>query len=464
MLDYGEISTIFTRLQGKLARQNTEADCVDSWLRPSLEVGFDLPHNAKPEHKSLSRLSRTPWLKLVVDNVVQTMFVDNIYSGDGPATDLWRIWRANKMHSRQIANHRAFVAYGHSYALVTQNILDPATPLVRLLSPRSMAVEFDDVGGFSHYPSAALYRFSRNQKIRYALFVPGEMYEIEASTNSDKIRVADYTPLDVDYVPVAPFANQVDLDGTVVGEVLPFVPTAKRIHKTVYDRLLAQHYNSWKVKTVTGLDLPDKKDEHGDPTDELDEKKTKELKMQLSQDDLLIAESPEVRFGVLDATALDPFVTSFRSDIESLAAVSQTPAHALTGQMSNLTPEALAAARGPLMQKVSERKINASASYETVLQMLAEYAGLENEATDPLIRVTWQDTEIRSMSQAVDALGKAAQMLGVPKRALWAMIPNVERSTIEEWERQADEELETDPMTALFQRQSERATREVSDG
>ena len=155
---------------------------------------------------------------------------------------------------------------------------------------------------------------------------------------------------------------------------------------------------------------------------------------------------------------------SFKSDIEALAAVSQTPAHALTGQMSNLTPEALAAARGPLMQKVSERKANASASYDTLLQIIADHAGLPELADDPMLRVTWQDTEIRSMSQAVDALGKAAQMLGVPKRALWPLIPNIERSTIEEWERLADEELESDPMNALFQRQTARNEDEVTGG
>jgi hypothetical protein len=34
-------------------------------------------------------------------------------------------------------------------------------------------------------------------------------------------------------------------------------------------------------------------------------------------------------------------------------------------------------------------------------------------------RVSWQDMSVRSLSQAVDAYGKAAQMLGVPEQALW---------------------------------------------
>jgi phage portal protein, SPP1 gp6-like len=338
-----------------------------------------------------------------------------------------------------------------------------------------MAVEYGDTGSFDHRPAAALYEYSNGGRIYWSLFFPGVRYDIGENPNpgtitrdetgfSSEYAILNYEELDVDYVPVVRFANQEDLDGNVIGEVEPFIPTAQRINKTTYDRLLAQHFNSWKVKTVTGLDLPVLKDQDGDPTDQPDEIATDHLKIKLAQEDMLVSDDPETKFGVLDATALEPFVESFKSDIEALAAVSQTPAHALTGQMSNLTPEALAAARGPLMQKVSERKANASASYDTLLQIIADHAGLAELADDPMLRVTWQDTEIRSMSQAVDALGKAAQMLGVPKRALWPLIPNIERSTIEEWERLADEELESDPMNALFQRQTARNEDEVTGG
>lgn len=470
-----EVLQTFERMLQKLKIQKQQVANINSWLRPELEVGFQLPRKATTEHKGLSMLSRTPWLKLVVDNVTQAMFVDNIYSSKGPTSELWRIWRANKLHSRQIANHRCFIAYGHSYALVTHNYYDNEIPLVRLLSPCTMAVEYGDTGSFDHRPAAALYEYSNGGRIYWSLFFPGVRYDIGENPNpgtitrdetgfSSEYAILNCEELDVDYVPVVRFANQEDLDGNVIGEVEPFIPTAQRINKTTYDRLLAQHFNSWKVKTVTGLDLPVLKDQDGDPTDQPDEAATDHLKIKLAQEDMLVSDDPETRFGVLDATALEPFVESFKSDIEALAAVSQTPAHALTGQMSNLTPEALAAARGPLMQKVSERKANASASYDTLLQIIADHAGLAELADDPMLRVTWQDTEIRSMSQAVDALGKAAQMLGVPKRALWPLIPNIERSTIEEWERLADEELKSDPMNALFQRQTARNEDEVTGG
>lgn len=58
------------------------------------------------------------------------------------------------------------------------------------------------------------------------------------------------------------------------------------------------------------------------------------------------------------------------------------------------------------------------------------------------------------MAQAVDALGKAASMLGIPKRALWNRIPGVERSDVQEWERLADQEQDADPINAVLRRHS----------
>lgn len=53
------------------------------------------------------------------------------------------------------------------------------------------------------------------------------------------------------------------------------------------------------------------------------------------------------------------------------------------------------------------------------------------------------------MSQAADALGKMAQMLGVPPTALWGMVPGVEKTDVAEWVRLAEE---GDPITKMQER------------
>ena len=180
-------------------------------------------------------------------------------------------------------------------------------------------------------------------------------------------------------------------------------------------------------------------------------------KLQLRQDDILIAEDNDTKFGTLDASDLSPFIAAYRNDVETLAAVTQTPTHELTGQMANLSAEALAAARASLNQKVHERQKSFGASHVQALRLAVALEGDEQYSSDQTARVTWQDMEIRSMSQAADALGKMAVQLSVPPTALWAMVPGVEKTDVAEWIRLAEE---GDPITKM-QQELERQNREA---
>lgn len=456
-----ELEAVMARLVPEWHKQLAKAESVDSWLRPNSARGFDIPKKASPEHRRLAELARTPWLGLVVTNVAQAMYVDNIVRGPGNNPEdtpggqdrsLWELWVQNGMASHQISNHRAMVSYGQSFSVTTPAVLDGVdTARIRCLSPKRMVVEWLDPAT-DVYPQYALEATTHKvDNTQWRLYDSHYRYTlVNDRTTSGKYRL-EGRPFHhgVGEVPVIRFANMLDLDGNVTGEVTPFIPTAARINKTAYDRLLAQHFNSWKTRTISGLDLPQ------DDNPDVERAETEAFKVRMAQEDILVSEDPETRFGVLDGTSLDTYVTAWRSDIEALAAVSQTPAHALTGQLVNLNAEALAAARAPLTQKVWERQVNAGLGYSRTLRLAASITGLNAQAADPLVRVTWQDMEIRSMSQAVDALGKAATMLDIPKRGLWPRIPGVERSDIELWEDLSAQDREADPLTSVLRRHSQ---------
>lgn len=446
VLSREEVQAVCQSLLTVLQRQRQQADHVDSWTRPNSVPGFDVPKRASVEHRQLSRLARTPWLGLVVTNVAQAMYVDNIVTDNGDDRQLWKLWQDNGMASHQISNHRAMVTYGHSYGVVTPAELNGvSTARMRCLSPRRVACQWEDAAT-DLYPQVALEAVTASPANRhFKLYTSYYTYMVVQSTAStDSWVVTDVLRHGVGVTPVVRFANILDLDGHVVGEVEPFIPTAARINKTSYDRLLAQHFSSWKVRTIAGIDLPENDDL------DLEAKEVEQAKIRLAQEDLLVSEDENTKFGTLEGTHLDTFVHAWRADIEALAAVSQTPAHALTGQLVNLNAEALAAARAPLTQKVWERQVNAGASYSRMLRLAASMSGLDDQAADPLVRVSWQDMEIRSISQAVDALGKAASMLRIPVRGLWGRIPGVERSDIQEWERLAGQAAKDDPIRALL--------------
>lgn len=447
------------RLFNELLLQRSRCEAVDTWVRPELAVGFRMPNGASREQRSLAELSRTPWLRLVVDNVVQAMFLDGINSADGPVKELWGLWQVNGLDAAQISNHRAMVTYGCSFGIAEKAWRHGKESVrVRFLSPKRMAADFRDP--VDPYPSVAVEWMGMN---RVRMYTPGFVAEMAADESGAWHTLwEDETGLD--FVPIVRFANLLDLEGRWIGEAEPFIPTAQRINKTTFDRLLAQHYSSWKVKTITGIELPSAEDEFGEKLDKVDQEAVEKLKKKLSHEDVLLAESPDAKFGVLDATDLAPFVEVWRSDIEALAAVSQTPAHALTGQLVNLSAEALAAARAPLTQKVHERRANAGAAYTHLFRAVAWMMGWEDIANDDMLRVSWQDLEVRSISQAADALGKLAQMLNIPKKFLWRMIPGLTPSEIVELERLAEEEIDMDPLAAVYRRHAESTVKEISGG
>jgi hypothetical protein len=427
---------------------------IDWWYRWEQE-DIPLPRKATPELKRLALLSRVPWLTLVVTATAQAMYVDGFRSEldrddieadeEQSASPPWRTWLANAMDRRQIALHRAALAYGWSFAKVLPGE-DPVTgrsmSVIRGVSPRKMFALWEDPAedDWPRY-TMQIVDAKRNGEALVRVLDDTAEHELRVDTNGDDVEYLGRKGVhDAGVCPVIRFANMLDLEGRTPGEVEPHIAIAARINKTSYDRLLTQHFNSWKVRTVAGMAEPD------------DEELAVRKKLQVRQDDILVSEDPDTKFGSLDETPLEGFISAHRNDVETLAAVSQTPTHELTGQMANLSAEALAAARASLNQKVVERQKSFGASHAQMLRLAVALEGDESYASDPTGRVTWQDMEIRSMSQAADALGKMAEMLHVPPTALWALIPGVEKTDVAEWIRLAEE---GDPITKM-QQQMER--------
>lgn len=416
-------------------KENERLERIDLWYRWRHEP-IVLPRTATRELKRLVEMSRVPWLGLVVSAISQCLYVDGFHSTHDPIekneatpTGPWKTWNANGFAQRQIAVHRAALAYGYSFVCVMPGEDNEGKrSVLRGVSPRKAYAAYEDPAE-DEWPKYVLRVMRGGEGVQYEVRLYDDQY-IHTYTMDNPDAKPKFIKRERHGANVCPFvryANQLDLDGRCDGEVEPFIPLASRINKTSYDRLLTQHFNSWKIRVVTGMTQP-----------ETDEAKNRE-KLKLRQDDLLIAEDPDTKVYTLDETSLEGFIAAWRSDIEALAAVSQTPTYALTGQIANLSAEALAAARSSLTQKIAERQKGFGASHVQTLRLSAALEGDQDRADDVMSRVTWQDMEIRSFSQSVDALGKAAQMLGVPLPALWMRIPGVEKTDVDEWKKLAAE-------------------------
>lgn len=385
-------------------------DSIDAWYRWDPEK-VRVPNHADQEEKYLRDLAETPWLGLVVTTVAQQLVAELLRSAERDTKALWLPWQRNRMQSRQRAIHRAALAYGYAYTTVTPG---DTGAVIRGRSPRDMYAVYGDPV-IDEYP--LYYLISKGGGL---FTVTDEEMVYTLGVENGKLTFITEDAHEAGVAPGIRYSNQIDLEGRTPGEVEPFIPLAKRINKTTFDRLLIQHHSSWKVRTATGLD---------DPTDEADNEKRKML---LRQNDILTG-GDGVQFGTLDETSPEPLIKAGETDIETLAAVSQTPAHALTGKMINLSADAITEARAMLDLKAGERKVGFGDSHVQTLRLAAHVEGRDDDASDFSLVIDWADLGSRSMNQAADALGKLATMLGIPPEKLWDRIPGVTPDLADAW-------------------------------
>ena len=388
-------------------------DRIDKWWRWSHDDPH-MPRQATKEYKELIARSQTPGLGLVVSNVAQLLYVDGYRaSGADDNAAPWAIWQANGWDARQIAIHRAALAYGVSYATILPGRL-PTTgepmPVMRGVSPRRMMAFYEDPAE-DDWPTLALRIDFAGKKAKIRVYDAQSEYHFSGSDSLGELKLVDVKDHEVGFCPVVRYCNALDLEGRTDGEVEPYIPVAGRVDQTVADRLIVQRFASWTVRTIAGMAQPDKEED------------ANLEKLRLKIEDILVASDPDTKFGTLPGTPLDGFIKAHESDVKDLAAVTQTPPQVLLGAISNLSAEALAAAEVSLGRKVDERKMLFGESHEQALRVAAWIAGDAQASVDFSAQVTWRDMGSRLLSQTADALGKLAQMLGVPVEMLWEKIP-----------------------------------------
>jgi hypothetical protein len=390
--------------------ERQKLDEIDAWYRWNPEK-IRVPNHADQEEKYLADLAETPWLSLVVTTVAQQLVGELVRStGGSDVKAVWQPWLRNRMPSRQRAIHRAALAYGYAYTTVMPG---DTGAVIRGYSPRDMyAVYADPVE--DEYPMYYL----RVRGSHYVVVDEEAVYTL--GMERGELTFIDYSLHNAGVCPAIRYSNQIDLEGRTPGEVEPFIPIAKRINKTTFDRLLVQHHSSWKVRTATGLE---------DPKDDVENERRKLI---LRQNDILTG-GEGVQFGTLDETSPEGLIKAGETDIETLAAVSQTPAHALTGKMINLSADAITEARAMLDLKAGERKVGFGDSHVQTLRLASYIEGRLADAEDFTLVMDWADLESRSMSQAADALGKMATMLGIPPEKLWDRVPGITPDIAAAW-------------------------------
>lgn len=443
MLTPADVVSTVKDLSPAWQTEKDKLDRIDRWARWEHDDP-DKPRQATAEYRELVARSQAPWGDLVVGSVAQTLYVEGYRRPDAPEDSTgWDHWQRNGMDAHQVPLHRAALTYGLAHATVLPGVspLTGPAPVIRCVSPRRMLAVFEDPA-HDDWPVFALEVGKVRGGVEYRLYDELGVYRVRAKQVGDDLDPSTVTIFEhgTGVCPVVTYRNRVDLEGRAAGEIEPFIPLLGRIDQTAFDRLVVQRFASWVVRTIAGMSVAESAAARGETVDA--------TKMRLKVDDLLVAEDADTRFGSLPATPLDGFIKAYEADLTALAATSQTPAFELLGQMANMSAEALAAAKASQTAKADERKHQFGEAHERLIRLACHVAGDADGAADFRAQVRWADTSIRSLAQAVDALGKMAQMLGFPPELLWAKVPGFTQLDVDEAKARAAENA--GPLEALM--------------
>jgi hypothetical protein len=418
------------------------------YVRRYLAGDHDLPYmprKAKREYREMAERARTNWLPLISDTFSKILFVDGYRSGNsGENAAAWYYWQANGLDSRQSIVHRGALEYGAAYGLVLPG--EGGVPFARFYHPTKTLVLFEDEE--SDWPAYGIVNIgtSLDGAALWRLYDETSEYEI-AVPKGKKPTVYAVNDHGLGVTPLVRYRERLGQESP--GIIRPLIPLQDRVNETIFATMIAIQYASFRQRWATGLEIPEdedqyitRKDSNGDPI--LDEGGNPVLvenpnfgkpvePFEAAVDRLWTTDSPDARFGDFSQTQISDHIQAYMGAVRSMAAIGQTSPSLLTGEIANLSAEALAALNSTTTQKGAEYETNFGESHEQLFRLMGSAAGDAEAASDLSAEVRWRDAEARSLAATVDALGKMVTMLQVPASEVWEKIPGVTDTEVERW-------------------------------
>jgi hypothetical protein len=431
-----------------LERDRPRMDRIQRYFDGDHDMPY-MPDSAEAEYRMLAKRGITNWMPLLVNTPAQGLYVDNFRKGDSsPLSELshnpeWSCWQRSLMSARQNSIYIDAFKFGHSF-VVTERDKKGSVVHRGLSARRTVALYEDPVADLDPVAGVYVKKWAKGEDSPGTIIIWDERrkYTLRYLKGEDPVRTGKGEAHGLDECPVTRFHAYMDLEGNTWGLLEPFMAVQDRINQTIFDLLVAQTYNSFEVRTVTGLAPPMKmvyNEETGLSEPLLDaDGNPQPDRVYLNASRFMYAADKEAKFGSLPGGRLDGFIASAELAIRHLSALTQTPPHFLLGQIANISAEALEAAEVSLSRKIDGFRTTFAESWERCFRLSSVLLDLEG-GDDFSGEVVWRDLGASSLAQSADALGKFAESLGIPTEGLWHRVPGVSRAELVEWKRLADE-------------------------
>jgi hypothetical protein len=426
-------------MNGPRADEAGRLNLIAASLKPRTPT-VTLPREATPTMARLAAKSQTNYLPLVLDTLAQVMKVEG-YRAKGASDNAkpWANWQRNSLDARQSGITRSALAYGASYATILPG---DTGPVITGVSARAMTALYQDPSR-DDWPMLALQVDGNLVKLfdEEQVYYLGQQNDprsglVAPLLQSRGLEFIEARPHGMPFCPVARFRDRMLLEGEEqYGIIEPIITIQHRIDETTFGMMVAQFFSAFRQRYIIGW---------------MPESEAEELKASASQ--LWTFSSENVKAGDFAETDLTRYLESKNSGVRDMAAISQVPAQSLgVDGINNVSAEALASLEAGKDRKADEITTSLGETWELVLRAAAYIEGDEESAADFSAQIRWKNATARSLAQTVDALGKMAQMLGVPVEAVWERIPDVSETDIINWKRlRKESQAGLGDLTAMF--------------
>jgi hypothetical protein len=238
-------------------------------------------------------------------------------------------------------------------------------------------------------------------------------------------------------VPLVALENRARLRGKPTSEIASVAPLQDSVNTLWAHLMTAADERAVPARAVLGMDRPTKEilDEDGEVIGEED------LPIdRFRRDRLLWLEREGASIAEFSAADLTNYTSVIETAVRHIAAQTRTPPSYLTGEMVNISADALVASEAGLVAKVQERQRYFGAALRELMRLEALAAGDPARAEAlSMGSVVWRDAQFRSEAQYADALTKY-KAINVPDEALWERMPDTTPEEIERWKSMRDDQ------------------------
>lgn len=427
------------RLTQKLNVERGHVDYLDRLYRGDHPLAA-VPEKFRPLFRSFQRVARTNYLSLVVEAPLERMNVVGFRVGESETSDdaTWDRWQRAHLDADQVAVHRMMLALRRGYTMVGRHprrdgvvvitpehpaqVITESWPEDRREVRAALKLWVDDIGGYLRanvYLPKGEAGLTSGRVFKYR-GAKNNTSELLMATTWDVLHLAfqeweliSSEPTGLDEVPITPFENRYDPIRGARGEFEDVVDIQLRINNTIFHRLVAEQFGSFRQIAILNYML--ERDEDGNPiAPELRKAPGTAWVFEPTED----GQAPQL-FEFSQTSTAD-IIGAAAADVRDLASISRTPPHYLLTGMVNVTGDALKAAETGLIMKVKREHIpEASGGWEATMSKAAQLAG---DATDFTGAETiWADPESRTLGELSDAAIKQ-QQAGVTWREVMTLL------------------------------------------